>query len=244
MKKLLLILFVLTLAMTNVGCLPSSPPPPPPPGGFAIGAVTPCTGNIFTTLCAMPDIEIMGLWQRDLPGAVGNQYQIPPNSYTCSDALACTVGELYVSGGRVPAVWNFVEGYNSACFNMSTTVAFTSPFVTLTCTGGPGGLTGYAIDPTTMYTSSPPPSATITGGGGIDPTYGMPLVQYFDPTGTLQGQAYATYVSPDGTSLSGPVPNFSSAPSGAYAGVISNAGPNNSYIPIGAATVEVVVGCP
>jgi len=110
--------------------------------------------------------------------------------------------------------------------------------------GGPGGLTGYAIDPTTMYTSSPPPSATITGGGGIDPTYGMPLVQYFDPTGTLQGQAYATYVSPDGTSLSGPVPDLSSAPSGMYTGVVLNAGPNNTVIQVGAATTEVITGCP
>jgi hypothetical protein len=87
--------------------------------------------------------------------------------------------------------------------------------------------------------SNPPATAEITGEG-IDPTYGMPLVQYYDSNGTLQAQAYATSVSSDATSMTGPVPDFSSAPLGTYSGVVSNVDANSNYYVIGAVSVDVI----
>ncbi|MGB6546711.1 MAG: hypothetical protein WBE97_13925, partial [Candidatus Acidiferrales bacterium] len=62
--------------------------------------------------------------------------------------------------------------------------------------------------PNPIYSCCAPSTETIVGSG-FDPTYGMPLVQYYDATGTLVDQETASSVSPDGTTIQ--IAGFSAA---------------------------------
>jgi hypothetical protein len=198
----------------------------------------------------MDDVTIYGWWQEDIPPAPSNGEQLSFGpvvscpSFACLDDGTTFVGEgaYYEAGARWPAKWQFEETNNSSCGYMSAFAYVQGPLVTLECTGVQ--LVAYSINPTAFNPNNPPATVTVSGPGGFTASYGMPLVQYYDPTGTLQGYSYATSVSSDGTSITGPPPNFSSAPSGTYVGVVLNADPNYNYDIVGAATVYVGTNCP
>ena len=82
---------------------------------------------------------------------------------------------------------------------------------------------GYtlAAAPSGADLNAPPASVTITGQA-MDATYGMPTVEYFDPSGYLIGAVAATSVSADGTTLTAPVPNLSGAYSGTFQVQVTN----------------------
>ncbi|HEX8474550.1 MAG TPA: hypothetical protein VF666_10990 [Pyrinomonadaceae bacterium] len=99
---------------------------------------------------------------------------------------------------------------------------------------------GYSLAaaPAGADLNAPPPSVTITGQA-MDGTYGMPNVQYFDPNGYLIGSVTATSVSGDGTTLTAPVPDLSSAYSGTYQVQVTNKTSSGYYQDIvGAATLN------
>lgn len=262
MKKQLIIL-VLVLGIIaccgfccGSGCYPP-PPPPPPPGGFTIEAEYECTNEFLQIMvCPEPGLQIGGVYVSDIPGFPAQGDTENFLAYTCEGALCCGgLGTLCVSGGRFPGKWTFTEygmdpnfpNNNPSCYGKSYTAPFTTSPIPLTCDNTVAGVTVTAltIDPTVFSTVQPPQSATISGpAGGFDPTYGMPLIQYFDSTGTLQAQTYASAVTPDGSALSGPVPDFSSSLSGQYIGTVSNAASDASYNLVGAASVQVITVCP
>jgi len=101
----------------------------------------------------------------------------------------------------------------------------------------------FAATPDYIDTSNPPPTITITGDG-IDATYSMPYVQYYDPDGNLVAQAQASEVAEDGTWLSGSTPDLSSVVSNSYWAVVSNVAPDGSQVVIGATVVYVDSGQP
>jgi hypothetical protein len=100
---------------------------------------------------------------------------------------------------------------------------------------------GFSFSPFVVYAPAAPTAATIAGSG-FNPTYGMPLVQYFSPNGTLVAQETATSVSSDGTSIqiSPGSLDFSTLIPGTYAGVLSNAGPNGTWNYVGDTAVSVL----
>ena len=59
--------------------------------------------------------------------------------------------------------------------------------------------------PSSINLNAQPWSATIYGQS-MSSTYGMPQVKYFDGDGCMVGTTTATWVSPDGTQLTAPVP--------------------------------------
>jgi hypothetical protein len=98
---------------------------------------------------------------------------------------------------------------------------------------------GFAVSPNPVYTCAPPANGTITGSG-LSLAYGMPVVQYFSPDGTLIGQESATSVSSDGTSMVVPGFGTSTLAAGSYLGFVSNAGPNGKLSIIGSGAVRVL----
>lgn len=61
-----------------------------------------------------------------------------------------------------------------------------------------------------------PPSSTTISGQGMDGTYGMPTIEYFDGSGFFIGSVTATSVAGDGSWLTAPLPDLSQAYSGNY----------------------------
>lgn len=213
----------------------------PPSGGFTVHTVYTCGLNL-TGVCESYSTLVAGEKKSEISGKTPNGTVssfnwvataacINPNSPPCLNTAI-----VFIAGAIWPANWTFTWG-SAGCYNKSFDLAVISSLVNLSC--DVSILHGAAIDPTVFDVNDPPLTATITGEG-IDPTYGMPLVQYYDSNGTLQAQAYATSVSSDGTSMVGPVPDFSSAPLGDYAGVMLNADANSNYYVIGTVAVSVI----
>lgn len=99
---------------------------------------------------------------------------------------------------------------------------------------------GYSLAaaPASADLNAPPPSVTITGQA-MDATYGMPKVEYFDPNGYLIGAVTASSASADGTTITAPVPDLSSAYSGSYQVQVSNLTSSGYYQDIvGSATLS------
>jgi hypothetical protein len=153
--------------------------------------------------------------------------------------------------GRAPAAWSILWYATTyvpaeACIGYVTT-ATTVPqkLINVRCSvtsGGSSGIgmegTGFSFSPDPFNTAAPPSTVTITGSG-FDPTYGMPIVQYFDMNGNLDAQQSATTVSSDGTTLTLATPNFTELADGTYVGVISNIASDGSYQYVGATSVDV-----
>lgn len=92
-------------------------------------------------------------------------------------------------------------------------------------------------DPSSVYLPSPPASSTITGQG-MDGTYGMPMVEYFNSNGFLVGSVSATSVASDGTWLQAPMPDLSSVYSGTYQVRVTNKTSEGYYLNVvGTATI-------
>jgi hypothetical protein len=76
------------------------------------------------------------------------------------------------------------------------------------------------------------PSTMIVSGQGIDATYGMPLVEYFDTNGYLIGSVTATSVAGDYSWVEAPVPDLSSVYSGNYQIQVTNIRSDGNYLDI------------
>jgi hypothetical protein len=99
---------------------------------------------------------------------------------------------------------------------------------------------GFSLtaNPSGADLNAPPPSVTVTGPGGMDGTYGMPLVEYFDSSGYYIGSVHATATS-GGTWLTAPTPDLSSVYSGTYEVKVTNLRSDGEYLDIvGSATLN------
>jgi len=96
----------------------------------------------------------------------------------------------------------------------------------------------FGMAPEAIDTNAPPATATFTGEG-LNTTYGMPTIEFYDEYGTFFNQTTASSVSSDGTSLQATVPSLAGLYSGYYTVVIVNATADGSRNAIGTASVWV-----
>jgi hypothetical protein len=186
-----------------------------------------------------PGVWIDGVWvPPDWVGAVGDESPFRQQTNFAGDATIVR---------RAPATWSLKwESSNdqtSACDGQAVQ-ANVSPGLTryLVCKVSGGGIetaVAAGFSPNPVYTYAPPATGTVTGSG-FSQAYGMPLVQYYSPNGTLVAQETATSVSSDGTSMVIPGFGTSTLPAGSYLGYVSNAGPNGTLSIIGSGAVRVL----
>jgi hypothetical protein len=126
--------------------------------------------------------------------------------------------------------------------NISGVITVNSPgeLVNVTCFDASVGVeySSFPFSPNPLNTAALPASVTIQGSG-FDPTYGMPVVQYYDMDGNLVAQEAASSVSNNGTLLTLATPNITELSDGAYAGVVSNVASDGSYQYVGTTSVDV-----
>ncbi len=229
---------VFCLVAFALACGPTLPP------ATAGGGWILWTGISENGLPAYPvgEINVSGKWAADDAGAAGDASSF--NVTTDSEAM------WGLPGKRAPAKWT-LTWLSQPCIDDPLTNSSTGDvalnevlhFQCLVNSSGGGVEEAYpgtfAFSPEPVNDWAPPASATITGSG-FDPTYGMPLVQYYDMTGTLVAQENASSVSSDGTTIQ--IPGFSTTglAAGEYVGFISNAGSGGTYNYLGTAEVAVV----
>ncbi|HEY3134750.1 MAG TPA: hypothetical protein VGL29_01750, partial [Blastocatellia bacterium] len=98
--------------------------------------------------------------------------------------------------------------------------------------------TAFTMSPATIDINAPPATADLSGGG-LDTTYGMPTVEFYDEYGSYIDGRTALAVSADGTWLQASVPDLSGAYSGSYTIVIVNATADGTRNIVGTANVWV-----
>jgi hypothetical protein len=220
---------ILLLALTAVflkGCFT------PPPANFTVAP----------QLCDFgcqpdPGVYISGYWVQDTPQfgqEHGDNYSIP---------LTYVHGKLPVDNGRAPANWSLMENSGACDAKTAPATIFYQKDVSLSCFAYLGLLTGGTISPDTINTYSPPATYTVTASG-MSTQYGMPVLQYYDTNGNLVAQATGSWVSQDGTQMTGTTPSLSGVANGFYEGVVSNAGPNGTYGAIAAVGVTIYTPAP
>jgi hypothetical protein len=79
----------------------------------------------------------------------------------------------------------------------------------------------FAFDPSSIDLTAPPSTFTAVGTS-LDTTYGNPVVDFIDYSGSLVGTATASSVSSDGTTLTATTPNLSNAYSGYWTLAVFN----------------------
>jgi hypothetical protein len=234
MRKILVVLSWLPL-LALAGC-PVGPsiPTATEGGGWFIN-----TGYVSEGLITYaPYTTITGGWVSDGAGALGD-----PSTFvvsTDSTALAEVVN------GRVPASWKVVwsaslsfpecDGYTTIAMPTAQgRVDEINCYVTTVSSS----TSNFVLTPNPVNLAAPGSTSHIQGSG-FTSNYGMPLVQYFSLAGALVSQARATYVAPNGTSISAPMPSLAGLPVGAYAGIISNVGSNGQLVYVGSVSASVV----
>jgi hypothetical protein len=93
-------------------------------------------------------------------------------------------------------------------------------------------------NPSSADLNAPPASVTISGQG-MDGTYAMPKVEYFDGEGYFIGAVIATAIASDGSWLQAPVPDLSYVYSGTYTIRVTNMSSEGFYVDeVGSATMS------
>lgn len=238
MRKLTRVLLTVVLTASAVGCdTGNTLPTATPGGGFFIETRIKESGIVYIE----PGVGIIGNWVADLPGAAGD-----PSSWT---KISNPQGLISVVGGRAPATWKgtWVSdiGLGDACngFSAQGPVAV-GKISHITCeppSSVPQVIASpFTLSPNPINTTAPPSSVTVTGEG-LNTTYGLPLIQYYDLNGNLVAQENATSVSsPTAMVVSGG--GISHLPVGTYAGYVSNAGPNGTWNYVGTGSLQVADG--
>jgi hypothetical protein len=147
---------------------------------------------------------------------------------------------FHVDDGRVPANWSLSQnsGPCSGFINeFSVAPSETTPLI---C-DQTRSFVIFSFSPEIILISTPPASFVI-GGEAMDTTYGMPLIQLYDESGSLVAYTYATAVNAGGTEQQASTPDLSQCYNGLVAVLISNATPDGYFEPIGTALVEITGG--
>jgi hypothetical protein len=154
--------------------------------------------------------------------------------------LLCVGGPCKIDNGRVPARWRIFAGLGGECIGQ-----ITSPDMDVSAgqTKIAQCLVFGSIGPffpvmQSVNLQAPPPSIELSGSG-LDTTYGMPHLEYFDGySGDTIGSADATAVSADGSWLQSPTPDLSGVYSGTYSILISNRQADGSLAYVGTASFD------
>lgn len=228
MKGIMKLTVILALGLSASGCWIFDGP-----DGFKIKTTFTTPPSPTQSLIASPDpnVSVQGLWQGD--NGFGSLCGEQLGAFGTTDGE----GKLDVPNGRVPAVWSFTRfGGHTGCGTISfinRSISCGSE-VRLNC----GSAFVFAMSPDSIDVNAPPATATFTGEG-VDTTYGMPKIEFYDEYGTYFDQTTATTVSADGTWLQASVPSLAGLYSGIYTIVIVNATPDGSRNAIGTASVWV-----
>lgn len=236
MKKLTGFLFiVLLLLVTTASDCDSNPQ------GFNIDTNLGIFVGGRPVIIAHRFVSVFGVRTFDLPGATGTVTQLP------FGANSGDIGRYRVPDGRAPARWQIGE-FSGPCANIEKVFEVErgqtlEVLCDTTCTFLPcNNRRPFVAVPDYVDASNPPSTITITGEG-IDATYGMPFVQFFDLDGNLIAQLQASAVAPDGFSLEGATPDLSSISTNSYLIVISNVTADGTEV-IGSTTIFLDNGLP
>jgi hypothetical protein len=189
-----------------------------------------------TRIVDLPRVILDGFWQRDFAGARG--------STTRCDVETNDNGRAVCGGGRAPAIWEFFnfgsrDGFFNPCTGQRVTI-FTAPLGTsdIFCPTGIGIF--FTAAPDSIDVQSPPATFMVYGQG-ISAAYGMPVIEFWDETGTVVMQTTATEVAPDGTWARGTTPyiDASRVYGGAYTVGVNNALAGGGYDTVGYASLSV-----
>jgi hypothetical protein len=244
MKAKVIALTAVLLAVWIISC---DPPPPPPnlgEGFFIETSFIPLfgpiiiAGNISTHWDWVMDLQIAGL---------------TPNGNQASFNNTTNLGGIGVSeDGRVPAVWNVVWltfGPDPGCAGKQAQVRADhfNGTASVTCfeipAPGTNGVTQgntFIFSPGVLYTDNSAGTTATISGQGLTSQYGMPVVRYFDSSGTLLNQASATVIAADGTWIRGAIPNLSQLVPGSYTGVVYNVDSGGNLVFLGTTGVTVI----
>jgi len=146
----------------------------------------------------------------------------------------------YCIGCRAAANWKWVE-HNGPCAGQFITFAVKQHDIQpLDCdeTGTIPLRAPFSPDPASIDLESPPAIVTVNGGG-MDTTYGMPVVDFYDENGTLVARTTAHEVGWDGTMLRVYTPDLSSAQTGSFVLFVSNVTADGSLSEIGVLGIGV-----
>lgn len=231
-SKYVALVLVIALAGTTAGCgflefLRSA--------GFNIHTTISVFEAGRTRIVDYPQVLVEGRRIRDFSGAAGNITGF--GQYTNNN------GRTFITFGRAPALWSFINrgdagGFNF-CQNVETT-GFTAPLGTtdIFCPRTIGIF--FTVAPDTIDVQAPPASITIYGQG-ISTAYGMPVIEFWNEYGTVVAQTTATEVAPDGTWARGNIPSMdtSNMYGGAYTIGVNNVVAGGGYDTIGYASMSV-----
>jgi hypothetical protein len=155
-------------------------------------------------------------------------------------------GRAHVNNTRLPATWDFSFLFPTVCVHprIREAIEMHDPnggFALLECERI-DGIHPFGFAPDTADAQAMPASFEASGEG-IDGTYGMPRVDFYDEYGRLVVSTYATYVGSDGagsTWLGGGMPSLQY--SCTYTVAVNNVLSDGSTDIVGVATVYVING--
>lgn len=152
------------------------------------------------------------------------------------DLTTDSEGKLKNSDFLANGYWSFqrIGGHAGCGLINSSGYAACGGTVKLNCSSA----LAFAMAPESIDVNAPPATAIFTGEG-LDATYGMPTIEFYDEYGTFYNQTTASTVSADGTTLEAAVPSLAGLYSGTYTIVIVNATADGSRNAIGTASVWV-----
>jgi hypothetical protein len=219
MKRIILLLMGLGLMMALFGCGSSG-------SGSLPSTQIVTQASVNGILRSDPFVPLFGIY-------VGGYYTPWATQFSRSSDVN---GIANISGIQVPGEWIVARSPSALCPSGQNFggYLFTSIALHLQC----NSVIVFSVAPESIYAFAAPASMQITGQG-IDATYSMPKVRYYDEFGNCFAEYSATSVSGDGTSLTVPVPNLSQLYSGQYAVVVLNAASDGSWYGLGGSIYEI-----
>jgi hypothetical protein len=189
---------------------------------------------ITQTRLPLSFVGIQGQFVRDIG------YNNYPNMGTSFLITLNGEGRGHVDNTRLPAQWNFTF-LSGPCINQTyAEIVDVNDTAVLACQVGPH-IHPFSFNPATADALAMPSSFT-TSGEGIDGTYGMPMLEFYDEYGRLVATTFATSVGTDGqvTWLTGDMPSLLYTCS--YVVGVSNVLSDGSFELLGATSVDVING--
>jgi hypothetical protein len=246
MKNKILLLLPLPILALLLGCPSSGPPPTTNPISFFVHTeFFPLVGPLQT----VPGVTTNWSNPRDVVGGNTPAGDTSPFSVTTND-----IGLATVENKRVPAVWFVVWASGNVpgtppgeCVGdandfpvnpqrATEVICFEIPTSGTSTTAG----NAFTFSPQPLYTDGSAGNSATISGQGFRSQYGMPLVRYYDMSGTLLNQANVTSMASDGTWVTAPIPDLTQIVAGSYVGILYNANANGGYDFIGTTSVNVL----
>jgi hypothetical protein len=225
---------------------PNNTQPEVPPGMTGFYLQTWVTDFTIPTSSREPFVFVNGIWNHNIESNPGSKVSF--QNQTDSTGLDVV---LRAAPATWLIEWILDEGpslHGNDCDNLSNyfdSAQYQEMDVTCVIFSSSVNVAGaaptFTFSPEPVYRNAPPSVGTISGGnaGSLVTTYGMPLIQYYDTSGTLQAQENASYVSPDGTGMQIPAFSISSLTAGFYIGYIYNKNASGNYISAGVVQTDL-----